>query len=181
MSRIHTVDPATATGKTKDLLDAVQRSLGVTPNMVRTMATSTSVLQGYLALSGALAGGNLPVALREQIALAVAQSNSCSYCLSAHSYLASHVAGISDDAIAETRRYRSSDPRTDAVLTFVRDVNERRGDVGDTDIQRLREAGFSDGDIAEVLANVALNVFTNYFNKAVDVEIDFPVVLAQAA
>jgi uncharacterized peroxidase-related enzyme len=181
MSRIHAVDPATASGKTKQLLDAVQASLGMTPNMVKTMAASPEVLEGYLSLSAALAGGRLPVALREQIAIAVAEANGCSYCLSAHSFLANKVGKLSEQVIADTRSFRSDDPKVDAVLKFARDVNERRGEVSYADIQRLREVGLTDGDVAEVLAHVALNVFTNYFNKATAVEIDFPVVTAAAA
>jgi uncharacterized peroxidase-related enzyme len=181
MSRIHAVDPATASGKTKQLLDAVQASLGMTPNMVKTMAASPEVLEGYLNLSAALADGRLPLALREQIAIAVAEANGCSYCLSAHSFLGSKVGKLSEQVIADTRSFRSDDPKVDVVLKFARDVNERRGDVSDIDIQRLRQVGLTDAEIAEVLANVALNVFTNYFNKATAVTIDFPVVTAAAA
>ncbi len=87
MPRLNAVDPARATGKAKDFLDAVKAKLGLTPNMMRTMAGSPAVLEGYLSFGTALGGGSLPPGLREQIALAVAEANRCDYCLSAHTAL----------------------------------------------------------------------------------------------
>jgi AhpD family alkylhydroperoxidase len=85
MERIKAINSKEATGKSKDLLDGVQKKLGMTPNLMGTMAQSPAVLEGYLNFSGALGGGSLPAKLREQIALVVAETNGCAYCLSAHS------------------------------------------------------------------------------------------------
>lgn len=170
------VEPATATGPVADLLAAVQRGLGVTPNMTKAMATSPALLKGYLELSGALAKGRLKAAVREQIALAVAQGNACSYCLSAHSYLAEHVAHLGADTIAAARRSESTDPKTAALLAFATAMNESRGSVGAGDLEAVRTAGATDEEIAETIGHVALNVLTNYFNKVADIDIDFPVV-----
>lgn len=172
------IDPATASAPVADLLAAVQRSLGVTPNMTKAMANSPALLKGYLGLSGALAGGTLAAATREQIALAVAQGNGCSYCLSAPSYLAEHVAKLSADDISAARKSDSSDPKTAALLVFASAVNDTRGSVTDDDLQAVRDAGGTNAEIAETIGHVALNVLTNYFNKAADLEIDFPVVTA---
>ena len=84
MSRIAAIDPRTATGAAKPLLDAVQASLGVTPNLFRVLANSPKALEGFLGLHGASGGFSLDAATRERIALAVAESNGCEYCLSAH-------------------------------------------------------------------------------------------------
>lgn len=176
MSNLPLIDPATATGPTADLLAAVQRRLGVTPNMTRAMANSPALLEGYLNLSGALSRGVLPAATREQIALAVAQGNSCAYCLSAHSYLAEHVAGLGKPDIDAARKSDAADPKVAALLAFATTVNDNRGAVTPADLDTVRSAGATDEEIAETIGQVALNVLTNYFNKAVGVDIDFPVV-----
>jgi uncharacterized peroxidase-related enzyme len=91
MNRITQLDPAQATGKTKQLFDGVQHKLGVVPNLFRVLGTAPAALEGYLNFSSALAGGSLNAKVREQIALAVAESNMCGYCLSAHAFLAGKV------------------------------------------------------------------------------------------
>jgi uncharacterized peroxidase-related enzyme len=178
MSTLPLIDPSTASEPAAGLLAGVQKSLGVTPNMTKAMANSPALLKGYVDFSGALSHGVLRPALREQIALAIAQDNSCNYCLSAHSYLAEHVAHLSEDDIAAARRSEAADPKTAALLAFATAVNDRRGAVTSEQIDAVRAAGASDEEIAETIGHVALNVLTNFFNKAVAVEIDFPLVEA---
>lgn len=173
MPRLNAVDPARATGKAKDLLDAVKAKLGLTPNMMRTMASSPAVLEGYLGFGAALGGGSLPARLREQIALAVAEANGCDYCLAAHSALGRMV-GLKDEEIAKSREGISTDPQADAALKFAAAVVAGKGNVSDEEFAQVRGAGFTDGEIAEILASVAINVFTNYFNKTAGTAIDFP-------
>jgi uncharacterized peroxidase-related enzyme len=173
MSRIHQINPQSATGKAKELLDAVQSKLGLVPNMTRAMANSPAVLDGYLSLSGALSKGALSAKSREQIALAVAQANECEYCLAAHSAIGKMV-GLSVDQILDSRRGTSVDPKTDAIIQFARQVVDQRGLVSDANIAQVRAAGLDDGAIAEIVANVALNIFTNYFNHVAETVIDFP-------
>ena len=177
MSRISPVDRNTPTESVRRNFDAVEKQLGVVPNMMRTMAQSPAVLEGYLGFAAALRRGRLPVALHEQIALAVAEANSCDYCLSAHTALG-RGAGLSNDELAMARDARAADPRAAAALRFARTVVERRGHVGDQALASVRAAGYTDGEVAEIIAHVALNVFTNYFNRAAQTDIDFPVVSA---
>src|SRR5207237_5180313 len=108
------------------------------------------------------------------MALGVAETNGCGYCLSAHTYIAKHVAHLSDQEIEESRRLSSADPKVDAALSFTQAVLDTRGGVSDADVEQVRAAGYSDGEIAEIIAHVALNVLTNYFNKVADTEVDFP-------
>ena len=176
MSRIKPVLQTTDDGIRRSF-DAIAKQLGTVPNMMRTMAKSPRVLEGYLALSGALNRGLLPATLQEQIAIAIAEANACNYCLSAHTALGRR-AGLSDDQLAASREGRAADAKANAALQFAVAVLERRGGVSDQEFARVRDAGFSDGQIAEIIAHVALNVLTNYFNRAADTEIDFPVVTA---
>ncbi len=173
MARISQISPEAATGRAKDLLDAVKQKLGLVPNMTRAMANAPAVLDGYLQLSGALGKGALPAKAREQIALAVAQANECDYCLAAHSAIG-RMAGLTADQIRDSRLGTSVDPRTDALIRFALRVLDTRGAVAEADLDEVRGAGFDDAAIAEVVANVALHVFTNYFNRMAETDLDFP-------
>ncbi len=173
MQRIKGLDPETATGKAKVLMDGIQRQLGMVPNIMRTMGNSPAVLEAYLGFSGALAKGLLSPRLREQLALTVSQANNCSYCLSAHTALGKSV-GLSDEEALDSRRAVSPDSKAEAALRFARQVVEKRGWVTDEDVQQIRNAGYEDGEIAEIVANVAQNMFTNYFNHVAETVIDFP-------
>jgi AhpD family alkylhydroperoxidase len=179
MSRITPLNPAEATGQARELLDAVQASLGATPNMTRVMARS-SVLSGWLGLTQGLATGTIPPALAEQITLGVAETNGCGYCLSAHTYLGTNVANLSDPELESARSYEAEDPAAAAILSFARAVAEGQGKVSDAGFAAARAAGLSDAELADTVGHVALNVLTNYFNKAFDVDIDFPRVETRA-
>jgi uncharacterized peroxidase-related enzyme len=173
MSRITTVNQTEAVGKAKELLDGVQKKLGFAPNMMKTMAQSPTVLEAYLNFNGTLARGVLSHPLREQIALVSAETNACAYCASAHSIVGKS-AGLTNDEITAARSGLSNDVKTDAALKFARSIIVNRGAVGDEEVAAIKAAGYGEAEIAEIIAHVALNAFTNYFNKIAETEIDFP-------
>ena len=174
MSRIPQINPESATGKAKELLDAVKTKLGLVPNMTRAMANAPAVLDGYLSLSGALSkGSSLTAKHREQIALAVGQANDCDYCLAAHSTIGKMV-GLTTEQILDSRRGTAVDPKSEAVIKFARRLVDVRGRVSNLDLAEARTAGLNDAAIAEIVANTALNIFTNYFNHVAETDIDFP-------
>ena len=173
MQRIAAINPTEATGKTKQLLDAVQAKLGMTPNLMKTLAAAPAALEAYLNFGAALTTGHLDAKLREQIALTVAQANSCEYCLSAHTAIGTMV-GLKPEDIAASREARSADAKRAAGLQFAQALVVQRGEVTDSAIAQVKEAGYSEGDIAEIVANVAINIFTNYFNHVARTDVDFP-------
>lgn len=175
MSRISTIDPRRATGRSRELLEGVQAKLGMTPNLMRAMANSPAALEAYLQFSGALGRGEVPAKTREQIALTVAQANSCDYCLSAHSAIASSL-GLTPEQIRGARTGAATDPKTNAILRLTTQLVEKRGRLSDDDLGAARDAGVNDAEIAEVVANTALNIFTNYFNHVAETDVDFPAV-----
>jgi len=177
VSRINPIDRDTTDERLRQTFDAIQKQLGIVPNMMRTMAQSPAVLEAYLAFGAALRKGRLPATLQEQIALTVAERNACDYCLSAHSVLG-RGAGLSSAEVGASRDARASDPKAAAALQFARAIVDRRGGVTDQDVARVRAAGFTEGEVAEIIGHVGLNVFTNYFNRAVETDIDFPLVSA---
>lgn len=179
MARLPIQSVESATGSNKDIFAALQKGLGMVPNMTRVMANSPAVLQSYAQFNGAMGAAKLSAKIREQIALLTAESNACTYCLSAHSVLGKMV-GLNQAQIDGARKLESSDPRTFAALTFAQTVIDTRGGIVDGDLKAVRAAGFTDAEIAEIVAAVALNFFTNFFNRAFDVDVDFPRVEAQS-
>ena len=175
MNRIPALGPETATGHVKELLEVVKKWLGGTPNLFRVAAQSPATLEGLVGLFGALAKGKLDAKSRESVALAVSEFDACDYCLSAHSALGKG-AGLREDQIARARNADAEDLKLAAMLRFALLVTERRGHVSAADVAATRAAGASDGEILEVVANVALTTFTNYLNEVAATDIDFPVV-----
>jgi uncharacterized peroxidase-related enzyme len=161
----------------KPILDTVHRQLGVVPNMFRLIAQSPAALQGFTANNAALAK-TLDVKTRERIALAVAQANGCDYCLSAHSYLGLNLAKLTPEEVALNRHGQSAETKANAAVNFATKIVRDRGRIGEADIRAVREAGFGDGAIVEILAVTAENIFTNLLNIVADTDIDFPVVRA---
>jgi len=182
MSRIHThAAIADAPEASRPYLEAIQKKFGIVPNLYRLMANSPAVLEGHLGLVAGLDKGLLSGQTRERIAIAVAEFNGCSYCLSAHAYLGKNRAGLSEEEIAANRAGSSTDPKADAAVRFAVKVARERGHVADADVEVLRTAGYSDAEIVEITLHVALNTWTNYMNVVGQTVIDFPVVTARKA
>jgi len=182
MSRIPT--PATiaaAPAASRPLLEGVKRQLGVAPNLFRMVGNSPAALEAYVGILGALDKGTLPAPTRERIALAVAEFNGCSYCLSAHTYLGRNLAKLDDAEIAANRNGGSHDPQADAAVRFAVEVLRERGHVSQSDLDAAKAAGYDDAQLVEIVMHVALNVWTNYVNEVAKTDIDFPVIAVRKA
>jgi uncharacterized peroxidase-related enzyme len=160
-------------GKAAELLEGVKQALGATPNIFTTFANAPAALEGYLNFNGALQGGDLDPQFKEKLALTVAGINGCDYCASAHTFLGKK-AGIDDAELALNLEGKSEHSKCQAGLDFASKIVHARGHVSDADVQAVRDAGFSEERIIEIVAHVALNTFTNYFNEVFKVEVDFP-------
>lgn len=176
-TRITPFDLSVAQGQTKEMLSSVKAKFGSVPNALKTIAHSPAALEGYLGFGGALAKGVLPRSTREQIALAVSQTNGCEYCLAAHS-LTGKLAGLNPDQIVAARRGTSDDAKSHAVLALTQNIIERRGNVSDEQLADARRAGVSDAEVVEIVANVAAVMFTNFLNNVAHTDVDFPKVPA---
>jgi uncharacterized peroxidase-related enzyme len=173
MQRIHSVEPAKAQGRTKELLETVETTFGTTPNVAKVMANSPAVLDSFLALTTAMGGAKIGGKLHHQIKLATSEANTCDYCNSILTYLGNK-GGISTTEILEGRKGSSTDVRTDAALKFASTVLETRGKVDNNDLQAVREAGFDDTEIVEIVASVVVGCFTNFLNNVADTTLDIP-------
>ena len=141
--------------------------------MFKVIGNSPAALESMWTSFGALSKGAIGAKLGEQIAVLVADINRCEYCLAAHTVLGQK-AGVSASELADAQAGKSSDPKIQAALNFSAKLVVARGNVSKTDVDAVRSAGFSDDEVAEILAHVALNIFTNYTNVAFDVPLDFP-------
>lgn len=175
MNPIVALDPAAATGQARTLLDGVKAKVGAVPNLFRVLAHAPAALEGYLSLGMALSGGRFDAALREQIALAVAECNQCEYCLSAHTFIGRKV-GLSDEALGQARAARAGDAKTDAILKLARAIVVGRGALRAVDAEHARVAGLDDADVIETVAHVVHNIFSNYVNHVAGTPVDFPAV-----
>lgn len=155
------------------LLQAVEKKIGFVPNLYKLIANSPAALEGALSLTEALGKGKLDARTRERIALAVANVNGCNYCNAAHTAIAGSLK-LDSSEIAANRIGRSSDPKAEAAVTFARKVAISRADVTARDVQAVRDAGFSDAELVEIVVHVALNTLTNYVNEVFGTPIDFP-------
>jgi uncharacterized peroxidase-related enzyme len=180
MSRLSVPSRESVPAASQPMLDAVEKSLGVLPNLFRLAGQSPVALGALLGLSGAMAK-SLDARTRERIALAVAQVNGCDYCLSAHTYLGLNVAHLDPAEIVRNRAGRSDDPKADAAVAFAARVARERGKVTDADIAAVMRAGYSEAQIVEIVGHVVVNVFTNFLNNVAETDIDFPIVRAAEA
>ncbi len=173
MARLNVVSPEQATGAVKETYDGVQQKLGGIPNIFQAMGNSAAALNAYLSMAGTLAQGDLAPADREAVYLAVSEDNGCHYCVSAHTMLAKKI-GMSEDEAAAARRFGSPDEKRAALLKFVRRVIDTKGGVSDDDLAAVRDAGYTDGQIAESIAYIGLATYSNLFNHVHDTPLDFP-------
>ena len=173
MSHVPLLDEVSATSKSRELLGRIQQAFGRVPNMFRAVAHSPAALAGMWGFFGALSTASLPKAIGEQIAVAVAERNACHYCLAAHTALGQQ-AGLTREALQAAQAGQASDPRTAAILRFALALVEQRGQVQASEVAAVRAAGLDDAEIVEVIAHVALNLYTNYVNVALAVPVDFP-------
>jgi AhpD family alkylhydroperoxidase len=173
------VKPEHATDAVRPLFAELQRQLGRVPNLYAAMANSPTALRGYLSLRDALQDGELEGDMHERIALRVAEINECDYCVAAHTFRGAKL-GLSAADLLDTRRGRSADARVDAALRLVSALAQRRaGELPDA-LRRAADGGWSEAQIGEIVAHVALNVFSNAFKHVARPPLDFPAAPALA-
>jgi uncharacterized peroxidase-related enzyme len=180
MSRVQLIESSNTTPNRQALLEQVHKAFGATPNMFKAVANSPAALKSMWGAFGALGSGVLGAELGEKIAVAIAEKNRCAYCLAAHTVLGKG-AGVSAEEMLAAQAGNSTDPKTAEALKFALKGVSSRAQISSEDVAGLRNVGFDDEHIVEILAHVALNIFTNYVNVVLDVPVDFPKVALNAA
>lgn len=175
MPRISVPKSEQVPAESKATLDTFTKNIGFTPNMLATFALSPIAFNAWATLSGSL-GKALDVKTRAGIGLAVSEVNGCNYCLTVHSFTAEHMAKLPSNEIILARKGHATDPKRDAAIQFASRVTETRGKVSEADLQAVRDAGYTDANVMEIIAMVAQYALTNFFNNVFDPDKDFPLV-----
>ncbi|MBB4427728.1 putative peroxidase-related enzyme [Bradyrhizobium sp. CIR48] len=175
MARAVALKPDHVPADSKPTLDMFTKNIGFTPNMLATFAQSPIAFNAWAALLGSLSKA-LDVKTRDSIGLAVSEVNGCNYCLTVHSFTAEHMAKLPAEDIVLARKGHATDPKRDAAVQFARKIIESRGHVTDADLQAVRDAGYTDANIMEIVALVAMYSLTNFFNNVFNPDKDFPAV-----
>jgi uncharacterized peroxidase-related enzyme len=175
MARTAALELEQVPADSKPTLDAFTRNIGFTPNMMAAFAQSPVAFNSWATLLGSLSKV-LDVKTRDSIGLAVSEVNGCNYCLTVHSFTAEHMAKLPANDIILARRGHANDPKRDGAIQFAREVIETRGHVSDADLKAVRDAGYTDANIIEIVALVAMFSLTNFFNNVFDHDKDFPAV-----
>lgn len=175
MTRATALKPEQVPAESKPTLDAFTNNIGFTPNMMAAFAQSPIAFNAWATLLGSLSKA-LDVKTRDSIGLAVSEVNGCNYCLTVHSFTAEHMAKLPAEDIILARKGHARDPKRDAAIQFARKIIETRGHVTDADLQAVRDAGYTDANIMEIVALVAMYSLTNFFNNVFNPDKDFPAV-----
>jgi FMN-dependent NADH-azoreductase len=180
MQTLKPVDQNTASGKAKELLNAVEQRIKRIPNIARLMGNSPAVLDAYFHFNEALDATKITPKLRALITTTVSEINGCDYTLS-DAYALGPREGLTEEDLTAARRAEAKDPKIAAALRFAAKVIGERGNVAPHEVEQLRSAGYSDEEIVDVIGVIALNLFRNYFNLVAGTEVDFPLVKAHRA
>ncbi|WP_025900124.1 carboxymuconolactone decarboxylase family protein [Sneathiella glossodoripedis] len=180
MSRLNIVTSDTATEEQQALFDAIQSQLGMVPNFLKVFANSPAALRAFLGLHSIAGEGELDDQTKERIALGLAEQNECAYCVSAHTAIG-RKAGLNSAEMELNRAGTSQDAKAAAAVKFARSLADNLGEVTTAELLEIRDAGYSEAEIVEIITHTGLNILTNILGKASRVDIDFPKVELQKA
>ncbi|MFO8081509.1 MAG: carboxymuconolactone decarboxylase family protein [Armatimonadota bacterium] len=173
MPRLNEVQPEEASGHVKQIYDAAENEFGSVPNLFKGLANSPVGLRAYTQLGKIIDTGDLSVTQQSIVRLVVSQFNGCDYCVGAHT-MECREHGMTEAETLQIRRGESDDPERAALIDFTLCVVETKGFVDDEDLAAFRDAGYTDGNVVEVLTIIAQKTLSNYFNHVHGTELDFP-------
>ena len=154
------------------LLEASESAYGWIPNLHAVMAESPALLQAYQQLTKLFGETSLSPIEQQVVLLEISRANACTYCVAAHSVVAS-MANVSDDVVTAIR---DDDPIGDAKLEALRRMTrtlvEKRGLPDDADLQAFADAGYGSGQLFEVILGIGLKTLSNYVNHVADTPLD---------
>lgn len=169
--RVHT--PETAPEKSKPVLDQTEKKFGFIPNLMGVLAEGPAAIKGYAVVSEAFEGSSLSPVEQQVVLLSVSFENECHYCMAAHSTVAGMVEMPEDvlDAL-RTGTKIESDPKLETLRTTTRKLVEKRGWLEESDVRAFLDAGYSKGQLLEVLVGIAQKTISNYTNHLAETPVD---------
>lgn len=175
MSTFEPIEPKIADVEAQAALDMVQAAFGGIPNLMKMLAIAPNVLKGIMAFNQEVTSGELEPSLVEQISLLTSAINQCEYCVAVHVHVGQQ-AGLSRSELVRNLQGEASDPKSQAVLNFTDTVVNNRGKVDASTVKALRDYGFSDKAIIEIVGVIGLYTFLNYVKHLTHPALDFPTV-----
>jgi AhpD family alkylhydroperoxidase len=165
ISRFHIHDELTAPDDSARLLKGMATAGGSVSKFVGVLAGAPAALRAFARMRHELRGGELPQPTRERIALAVAEDRGDTYSIAQHTRTA-RAAGLGLDEISRARGWSSSDPREAALLTFLKALFEADGRPAHHLLEEAREVDWSDEQLLEAVAHLALSEFQSLMANA---------------
>ena len=163
---VHSVETAPAAARPR--LEAGQKMLGFVPNLYGVFAEAPNVLEAYQTLSQVYDKGTFSKTEQQVVTITANIENGCTYCVAAHSTLAEKQ-GVPADVITALRDEQPlADAKLEALRRFARAVVVKRGWVDDAEVQTFLDAGYTRGQILEVILGVAFKTLSNYANHIAD-------------
>lgn len=167
---VHSIDSAPAASK--ETLAAVAKAYGFLPNLMGVMAEAPAALKAYPTLIGLFDQTSFSPTERQVVLLATSVENGCAYCVAAHTAIAG-MQGVPGEVVQAIRAGQPiADPRLEALRRFTLAVVTSRGRLSDADTALFLGAGYTQGQVLEVVLGVAIKTLSNYTNHIAETPLD---------
>ncbi len=175
MSRLFNQPVSESTGHAAQLYAGIKAAVGLVPNAYVNIGSNSPIaLETLLNIDGALKKGTLGAKEGEVVKLVVSQVAECDYCLAAHTLIGKKTGLSKEDVLAIRHATPSSDARLDTLASFTRELISTKGTLSGATVEKIKNAGFTDMQIVEIVLAVTSITFTNLFNRINDTVVDFP-------
>ena len=153
--------------------DKLKKGLGMVPNLYAVMALSDTALGNYLAFQNAKT--TFSNKEKQAVNLVVSQVNECLYCQSAHTLLGT-MNGLTEEQTIEIRKGGAAfDLKLNALVILAKEITVKKGFISEGALDNFVNAGYTKGQVVELVMLVAEKSAMNYLHAITKVDIDFPV------
>lgn len=156
----------------QEIFDNLKKGLGMVPNLYAVMAHSDNALGNYLAFQNAKTSFSNKE--KQAVFLVVSQVNECTYCQSAHTLLGTMNGLTEEQTIAIRKGSASFDSKLNALVALAKEIASNKGFASDKTVDEFINAGYTKGQVVELVFLVAEKTAMNYVQAITKVAIDFP-------
>lgn len=167
---VHTLH--TAPEDSRPLLEAAGKAFGFVPNVLAVLAEAPRALEAYLTLNQLLGKTSLTPLEQQAVLITVAAHNGCSYCVAAHSTVAGGLRPAAGVVEALRAGGPVPDPKLEALRRYTAELMRTKGFVGQAELERFLQAGYTRSQALEVLVGVAMKMISNLANHLADTPLD---------
>lgn len=172
MSRFDVLNESNAPQASLATFEAVKENYGFLPNLMGILGASPAAVEAYATLSGIFGKTDLTPVEQQVVLQTVNFENNCTYCVAAHSGISQRV-GMADDVLEALRNGTTlPDAKLEALSAFTRIVVRERGYASDDQIDAFLAAGYTKGNVLDVVLGVSLKTLSNYTNHIAETPLD---------